>query len=274
MKLPGRIFNFYLDASVHVALAVYALLQLTSYFLNISIDAHLGYFIFFSTMACYNFIKYGVEAKKYILVANRYHKSIQFVSFIVLGIAVYHSFFFSVNTWIAVIVLMGLTGFYAMPILPQAKNLRSLGGLKIFLVALVWAGTTVLLPFIAADRQMHWDVWTEALQRFILILVLMIPFEIRDLAYDAPELRTLPQRYGIDVTKKIGVLGAFVFFMLTFLKDDVSQIEMISKALLFFFLGLLVLVTKKQQSTYFSSFWIEGLPIVWWVIVGTLYATV
>jgi len=77
MKLLLRFFNFYLDASIHVALAVFSLVYVTTITLNISINSHLIYFIFFGTIVCYNFIKYGVEADKYFLVANPYHKNIQ-----------------------------------------------------------------------------------------------------------------------------------------------------------------------------------------------------
>ena len=30
-------------------------------------------------------------------------------------------------------------------------------------------------------------------------------------------------------------------------------------------LPLMVYRTKKMQSKYFSSFWVEGIPILWWV---------
>ncbi|MGB5819228.1 MAG: hypothetical protein WBG90_07055 [Saonia sp.] len=264
MKLLGRIFDFYLDASIHVALAVFCLLYVTTYFLNISIDEHLGYFTFFSTIACYNFVKYGVEAEKYILVANRYHKNIQFVSFIALGVALYHSYFFPLDMWIAFAILMGLTGLYALPVLPKAKNLRSFGGLKIFPVALVWTGTTVVLPLIAVDATISWDIWVESIQRFLLVLVLIMPFEIRDLKYDTFELNTLPQRYGAKKTKMFGGFLAIAFFFLTFLKDDLTQLEILGKTMLFFALIMVMFFTKKEQSKYFSSFWVEAIPIFWW----------
>ena len=67
---------------------------LTGSILNIPIDEHLAFFLFFSTIASYNFIKYGLEAEKYILVANRYHKNIQFFSFIALGFCYISRLFF------------------------------------------------------------------------------------------------------------------------------------------------------------------------------------
>jgi hypothetical protein len=160
-----------------------------------------------------------------------------------------------------------LTGLYAVPLLPNAKNLRSLGGLKIFIVALVWAGTTVVLPVVAADAVLDRDVVVELVQRFLMVLILMLPFEIRDLDYDDPELRTLPQRFGYLKTKLMGVAGAVLFFLLTFMKDQLTYLEVMGKGLAFLVLGMLMLVTKRNQSPFFSSFWVESVPILWWACI-------
>jgi len=258
------LFHFYLDASIHVALSVFAFIEITCIFFGLPRDNHISYLAFFGTIACYNFVKYGVEAKKYFLVANNYHKNIQLVSFVAGALALYHSFFMSREVWVGIIVLSVLSSLYAVPLLPGIKNLRSLGGLKIFVVALVWGGATVLLPLVAADATLNWDTVVELLQRFIMVLVLMLPFEIRDLDYDSPELRTLPQRFGFTKTKFLGITAVVVFFFLTFLKDQLTYLELYGKCAAFLILGVLMMVTKRNQSQYFSSFWVESIPIFWW----------
>lgn len=266
MNLLKRIFDFYLDASVHVALAVFCLVWLTGMLLGIEIDKNLAFFLFFITIASYNFIKYGLEAEKYILVANRYHKGIQFFSFIALGFGIYHAYFLTRETWIGLAVLALLTGLYALPVLPNAKNLRSLSGLKVFPVALVWAGSTVILPVLQLEGVLNWDVWVEAFQRFILVLVLILPFEIRDLQYDSAELMTIPQRYGIKVTKAIGLVWIIVLFLGTFLKDDVRPFDLFVKTIICLTLVLVIVLSSKERQKYFASFWVEALPICWWMI--------
>ncbi|MFS4493585.1 hypothetical protein [Maribacter sp. 2308TA10-17] len=266
MKWLKRIFDFYLDASIHVAFAVYALVQISFQTLNIFSDQHLSFFVFFGSISCYNFIKYGVEAEKYILVANDYQKGIQFLSFIAAAIAIYHGSFLSFEVWIGIIGLVLLTGLYSLPVLPKSKNLRSLGGLKIFIVALVWAGTTVLLPILAAEEVLSWDVGLELTQRFILVFILLIPFEIRDLAYDSKELNTLPQYYGVTKTKIFGGFAILLLFFMTFLKDELSVEELILKGFLFLILGIVLFITKRKQSKYFASFWVEAIPIFWFAL--------
>ncbi len=265
-----RLFDFYLDASIHVALAVVSLVKATSCFFNMELDAHLMYFVFFGTIINYNFIKYGVEAEKYFLVENRCHKNIQFFSFICFALTCYHAWFLSADTWLVLSVLVLLTGFYALPVLPRARNLRSVGGLKVLIVALVWAGITVVLPVLGTQKALVWDVWVEVVQRILLVLVLLIPFEVRDLAYDELELKTVPQRIGVMRTKVFGVFMAFLFFALTYLKDVVSEGELIAKGILFLVLNGLMFVTRRNQPKYFSSFGVEAIPILWGLFVWAI----
>ncbi len=258
-----RLFDFYLDASIHVSLAVVSLSMVTALFFDIPLKGHLGYFIFFGTIVNYNFIKYGVEAKKYLLVGSRYHKNIQFFSFVCFLLTCYHGWFLGMASWGVILILTGLTGLYALPVLPNARNLRSLGGLKVFMVAMVWAGITVVLPLVEMQKVLVWDVWVEVVQRILLVLALLIPFEIRDLTYDAPDLNTIPQRFGVFRAKIFGIFIVILFLGLTYAKDFVTDLELISKGMLSLVLGGLILATKRNQSKYYSSFWVEAVPMLW-----------
>lgn len=267
MKALQRFFDFYLDASVHVGFAVLSLVHVTYLTFNISADHHLYWFLFFSSIACYNFIKYGVEAKKYVLVANAYQRGIQFLSLLCLAFTVYHAYFLSFNTYVGITALLLLTGIYALPVLPFSKNLRSWGGLKIFVVALVWSLATVVLPVLSNGFFFSWDLGVETFQRFLFVLVLMVPFEIRDLKYDGPELNTIPQRYGVTKTKIFGAFITPVFFFTTFLKDNIVMAELVAKGCIFLSLGILMFVTGRNQPKYFSSFWVESISIVYWPLM-------
>jgi len=56
---------------------------------------------------------------------------------------------------------------------------------------------TVLLPIIHSGYELTITVLLIILQRVIFIIILMIPFEIRDLKYDDENLKTLPQLIGV-----------------------------------------------------------------------------
>lgn len=220
MRLWNIVFSFYLDASVHVALAVLALTYVSAENLNIPIDGRVPIFLFFGTIACYNFIKYGVEAKKYLLVANNYHKGIQWFSIICFALATAQVVFFSYGQVIVIGGLLVLVGCYALPLLPGVGNLRNWAGVKVYVVALVWAVTTVILPTLPYLNDWPLAVFIELAQRFILVLLLLIPFEIRDLAYDDKALSTLPQRFGVTGTRYLGYTGCVLLLALCLFRAD------------------------------------------------------
>jgi hypothetical protein len=100
----------------------------------------------------------------------------------------------------------------------------------------------------------------------------MLPFEIRDLAFDAPSLRTLPMRFGVNISKGIGVVLSLIFVLLTFMKDNPGREELISKEALLPVLLVMIAFTRRNQKKYFASFWVESIPIWWMLFVYVLYA--
>ncbi|MCX2720721.1 hypothetical protein [Lentiprolixibacter aurantiacus] len=270
MKLLKDVFKFYLHSSIHVGLAVLSLLWATSYFLNNIPGKGLSIFVFCSTIATYNFIKYGVEAHKYLIVSNRYHRSIQFFSIANQGLALIYIGQLNKSGLILLLFVAFLIAIYAIPIYPRLKNLRNYGIPKVLLVALVWTLITSLLPMLQFDVVWGWDRYLDLTQRFLLILVLMVPFEIRDLNVDLPELRTIPQRIGETATKALGYSLAIVYFLLTFLKDDLHPQELMNQAVLLLLLILILVSTSRRQSEYYAAFWVEAVPVIWLGVIWVL----
>ena len=188
---------------------------------------------------------------------------IQPCTLICLGFALYFLSRFSVDIWVAVAVLSLLSILYAVPLSPRTRTLRRWVGLKIYIVALVWTGVTAGLPLIASHYSMRWDLWVLVVQRFILIVALMIPFEIRDLPQDDTRLRTLPQVLGVQNTQRLGVVLALAFLVLTFLKQEVTSSEIGMRAVLSVLLVWVCSSAHRMQFRYFAAFWVEGIPIGW-----------
>ncbi len=270
MRTLRRLFDFYLDASIHVGLAVTSLVLTTCILLNILTNYSLLGFVLFATIVCYNFIKYGVEAEKYLIVSKKYHKKIQIFSFFSFLLALFFLSQLKKEVWFAVIGLSILSMLYAIPFLPNTKNLRNLAGFKIYIVGLVWSGFTVLLPVLDAQIELNWDVFVVLVQRFLLIIILMLPFEVRDMERDKRELWTIPQVLGIKHTKILGICLTLIFVAASYLKDDIFLIEIMSRVFIGIILVILLLRMKKKQSIYFSSFWIEAIPMAWVVVLVLL----
>ncbi|MCK8480076.1 hypothetical protein [Psychroserpens algicola] len=268
-----KIFDFYINSSLHVALAVFSLSWLTLLQFGIEYDKHVLFFILFSTITGYNFVKYFGLAKFHHRSLANWLKAIQFFSLLCFVALCYFLFKLETKTILYVAVFGVVTFLYAIPLVPKTifidskKNLRSISGLKIYVIALVWTGVTVLLPLLNNDYAMTNDVVVVALQRFVFVMVLMLPFEIRDLSYDSLKLSTIPQKIGVMRTKILGVVLVLVFLGLEFFKIN-SAIQLWNAHILISMLTLIFLVfARENQNKYYSGFWVESLSILWLLLV-------
>ncbi len=263
MQVLGKLFDFYVKASIHVALAVVAFTCLTFLFLNIPIDRHLLFFIFFSTIPTYNLIKHLTERPLRFFGLLSMRRATFTLSLVSLVIAGYIVPGLRWETLLTVLCLSLFTALYALPVFPRRKNLRHVGILKILIIGAVWSGTTVLLPVMEMTLWNSWDVWVEFFQRFLVVLVLMTPFEIRDLGSDPSDMLTIPQRLGSVKTKRAGLWVCLLFFLLTFAKDQLMEMEIMGKGIMGLSLAGLLIFMPQKQPPYFASFWVEAFPIFW-----------
>ena len=274
-----RFLEFYLNSSIHVALAVYCLSWVTLLIFNIPYNENVLYFNFFATITGYNFVKYFGVAKFHHRSLTKELKIIQIFSFLCFVFMCYYAFQLEKHTLYAIGIMGLVTFLYAIPFLPkkilfdEAMNLRKIGGLKVYVIGFVWSCVTVIIPLIDSEFEINWDVILTAIQRFIYVLVVMLPFEIRDMRYDSVKLSTIPQQIGVRKTKIIGILLLIPFFFLEFFKDEITSVSIIALMIIMTLMALVVVMSKTKQSEYFSSFWVEGIPIIWLLIilVGTTY---
>lgn len=264
MQVLKRLFDFYIQASVHVAFAVICLHLVVAHWLNISPDKNYIFFLFGGTVCCYNFMKYGVEAKKYRIYKKNIFKCIVWFSSIVLIVTIIFAIRLPKKMYLYLVFFTVISALYALPFLPSSKNLRSLGGLKIFLVAFVWAGLTVWVPYVSKTGLQFSQIGFVFLQVFVLVLILFVPFEVRDLKNDPIALKTIPQRIGIQQTKYLGYLLIALFALLGFGRNHQPIYLVLLMSILLFFI---VWRTHIKNKEYYASFWVEGIPIVFYLIV-------
>jgi len=272
MQLFKSFINFYINSSIHVSLAVVALGWVTCLSLDINVNYELLAFLFFSTVTGYNFVKYAEIAGLHHRSLAKSLKSIQVFS-IICGIGmIITALSLPLEVWVTCGILGLITMLYAVPFfLPatsepnQKGNLRGISGIKIYIIGVVWSGVTVLLPVLDNGILPYWDVWIIGVQRFLFILALMIPFEIRDVHYDLASLRTLPQVVGIKKAKIIGVIWLFLFVTLDFLRDEVSIQTLVTQFIVSIIVIVCITLSQKRtsQKSYFTSFWVEGIPLLW-----------
>ena len=250
MRLIKRLFDFYINASLHIGFAVLALTLITQKSASLSIQIPLNGTIFFATVLGYNFLKYYEIFKTKKWHTSKYY-SILTVSFLAnLG---FLFFFFKLNQesqiqFLSVGLLVLLYPF-----------LRKLGWLKMFLVSFVVTYVTVFIPYPKWSNYLYVDL----LQRFLILISLLIPFEIIDTKTDAKTLNTLPQLFGINPTKVFGILLVIPCMILEFLKPNPSYAVLIIAIVT----ALFIRFTTLKRNSYFTSFWVESVPILWWILL-------
>ena len=267
MRGAKNILDFYINSSIHVALGVVALAALTALHFDFEPDHLLLAFVFFGTITGYNFVKYAGIAKLHHKSLAKNLKFIQifsFICFLILG-------YLSLQVKAEVLMVAGVLGFftllYALPVFSSQKNLRDIAGLKVFVIAFIWAGVTVFFPVADAELPFEMDMILEFFQRFLFVLILILPFEIRDLKYDNEILKTIPQRLGVEKAKLFGYLLIFLWVGLEFLKE-ISTAD--SRAAIFcaaVVTCFAIFKSNEGQPQYFSSFWVEGIPMLWFFLL-------
>ena len=272
MRFIKQLFYFYVNSSIHVAIAAYALTWVTLLEYNLKYDKNSLYFVFFATITGYNFVKYFGVAKFHHRRLADWLKAIQLFSLIAFIIFAYYAFQLLVNSKILIVLLGVITFLYAIPLLPKKyfvddqSNLRQISGLKVYVIAIVWSLSTVVLPLIQNEIEIGADAVVTCFQRFFYIIVLMLPFEIRDLNYDSLKLGTIPQRIGVKRTKIIGIFLLILFFFLEYFKNEIDTKSLTILLIITFVTALFLAFSNKNQSKYYSAFWVESLPIFWLVL--------
>ena len=267
MNVFNKIIDFYINASIHVAFAVYAFLRITELYLEIPYQKNLNYFIFFGTITGYNFVKFAGVAKLHHRSLTRNLKIIQIFSFFCFLAMCFYAFSLPINTLLLATPFTFLTILYAVPFLSGfEKNLRNIGYLKIIIVALVWAAFSVIIPVFEATKSFSYEAILLFIQRFFILIVLILPFEIRDLQFDAISLQTIPRKIGIPKTKRLGLILMLFSLLISYALS--VNFETKNAFMIFFFLVIVMLMRAKvNQSKYYSAFWVESLPIIWWLLL-------
>ena len=267
MRYLKRSFDFYINSSIHVALAVYALVRITEMYFDLPYNEPLNYVIFYGTISGYNFIKYANIARFQHRTLTPNLKIIQVFSLLSSMLLLFYASQLSWRT-LALFIPFGLvTVLYSVPFNRGVdKNLRQIKSLKILIIAGVWTGVTCIIPLVNIGQEITYEMIFFVIQRFLLIVVLTLPFDIRDMRYDAKSLQTIPQLIGVGRSKWLGFALMILTMLIEFFVTPDANFKTVFSVV---FVVLLVFLqhSKTNQRSYYASFWIEGIPIFWWLLL-------
>jgi len=197
-----------------------------------------------------------------------------------LALAAISIWFLNSVIWWLMIPLGAVAMAYTVPLIRKNANavrLREIGLWKIFLIASVWTGMTVILPSVhlyGFEQLIEVFSWELAIERGIFILAITIPFDVRDLVNDAKKrVRTIPSTIGWKRSVAIAQLLLAVFLLLVWLRIGTAHpffYAYLFSAILTF---ICVSFATPNRSDYYCSFWVEGTMMLQFVIVLVILTT-
>ncbi|NQX83079.1 MAG: hypothetical protein HRT66_13955 [Flavobacteriaceae bacterium] len=270
MKLARRIIDFYVFSNLHVSLATFFFVLITGRVYDIDVFWK-ALFIGSSTFFSYYFIRvirYKSLSSKNWKTSwykdnDKYITPLAILSLLTIIYSVFRIDFINL---LILIPFTLITILYSVPFClntnKRGGGLRNIPFMKIILISLIWSFCISIFTIYDANREFNISDYIFWFERFLFVLVLTLPFDIRDLPYDDKRLRTIPQVLGVFKTKSLGmvlIMIILIFYLLDGFKNNTSDFVILIVLAVF-------LVLTKTKNKYFCSFWVESVPVMWFIL--------
>lgn len=283
-RLLLSILDFLLFSNLFIAICAVAQGLITYHLLHAKPDKYILAIIFFGTIGIYNFSMLLSKPKdpensrfvrvRWIFAHHRLIISITLISMlclIPLGLL-----YLSIEAKLLMIFTAAISLSYNIPFLTlnnQKIGIRNIPGIKLFLIALVWSVSCVLLPVVELEHNYQISISTaETLllvaKRFLFIAAITIPFDIRDLFQDKLyALKTIPVMLG---EKKAYIfcqvlLAGYMILLLLFRQATMTDI--IALALTLFLTGWLIFKANIKKNEYYYFFYLDGTMLLQYLVL-------
>jgi 4-hydroxybenzoate polyprenyltransferase len=173
------------------------------------------------------------------------------------AMSAYHFFNFKASTQITILFTGGLSLLYPF-------GIRKIPFAKIFVISFVWAISTMLLLVLENNLVISQYIIWHLVSRFLFVFAITIPFDIRDLKYDADDLQTIPLAFGFEKAKWIAIFSLFICVIIAVFQEFHSQINssnFLALMLLYLLASVLIKKSNENNSEMYFSFWVESLSI-------------
>ena len=256
------LFKVYVLVNVHVAVAVVAMYYIAACLTGRPFRLSIALFLFGLTLSGYTLMRlmaldYHRPAVQWFY--GRWKTTVYLLATAGILVAAYAYLQLNATQQLFVFVPVILSGFYNLRPGNRWLAWREVAFVKIGLVAVVWAMLTVLMPALPGwDRD---DIFVSFFV-FLWVLLLIIPFDMRDLALDDASLRTLPQifkRHTIWIAVGLGMLMLFLLLQITRSGTPVFHITALADLLS---ITAVFGARKYGKNFYYAAFWVEGIPVI------------
>jgi 4-hydroxybenzoate polyprenyltransferase len=275
-----------LFSNIFIALCAVAQALVTYQLLKVKHDIYVLGLLFSSTLAIYNFSivlskprnpENSISARvRWIFTHYRLMISISIIAvFSIIPL----SLFLSTSSKILLLTLAIISIAYNLPLFSiQDKKfgLRNIPGIKLFLIATVWALSCVLLPILELESNKVIslsinDTLLLIAKRFLFFAAIAVPFDIRDIYQDKfYELKTIPVLFGEKWSLLIcqGFLGAYLFLLILF--NDQFDADVTGLSLSIILCGWLIFKSKWKKNEYYYFLFLDGILILQYLMLVLL----
>jgi 4-hydroxybenzoate polyprenyltransferase len=283
-KLLQPAFDFLLFSNIFMSLCAVAQGLLTFYLIGSKpVYPAIG-LLFTSTLGIYNFSILIPKPKQpekspYKRIRWFFSHYRLMVTFTIVSLLSLVPLFFLISTAskILLIFLATLSFCYGLPLFAvggQKFGLRNIPGLKLFMIALVWTMSCVLLPVLEAQAA-HLasislrDTTILIAKRFLFITALAIPFDIRDLFEDKQfGLKTIAVAWGEKNSYLFcQVLLAGYLVLLFLFRNRGFDTDFLALTLSIVLTGWLIFRSKWEKNEYYYFFYLDGMLILQYIFV-------
>lgn len=278
------ILDFLLFSNLFIAICAVAQGMVTYHLLKVPADKYVLAFIFFATIGLYNFSMLLAKPKKpenspYVRVRwiFSHHRMIISITLIsILCLIPLGLLYLSIESK----VMMGFTGLvavgYNIPFLRlnnQNIGLRNIPGIKLFLIAMVWAVSSVLLPILELQHSKALsispsDTLLLVFKRFLFVAAITVPFDIRDLFQDKMyALKTIPVILG---EKKAYVFCQFLllgYLLLLLLYRPATYPDIAAVVLNLAITGWLIFKSNIKKNEYYYFLYLDGTMLLQYLLL-------
>ncbi len=272
----NRILYFFINTNIFVSISTFCLYKISELLFGFQ-NYKIGFFVFFSTLFAYNYMRlpfFFQENDSNNYSTDYSQKSIYFFLFISAIFIIFLSS--SLGLKFIQLLLPPILISIIYPLLIKINNrqygIRNIPFLKIFLISFTWSYVTLLLPALYYDVQLDYFLLSSFFERFLFVLAIAMPFDIRD--YNSDKIRTFPNTIGIINSKIFAwfcLLLIQILLIINVIHSNIAMPVFLGLFLSIEISSLVIYLTNTERSSFFYSILVESLSLVMYLLVLTSY---
>lgn len=262
-----RIADFLLFTSIFIAVCAVIMVYQTYYLFNVAPVRGFVPFVFFGSLASYNFHWYltpSIYGGSYKTQWSIRNKQVHFVISIIGIVGATWFITYLIHEWEWLLATAFITFLYSAPKIPFGpfKHLRTIAVGKTIFLSAVWTHSSAILPLVLSHTKWLASHYLFVINRFFLIYAICILFDYRDRVEDKKEgiksLITFLSERGINILFWCSLL----VFLVTNVFLYVEGFSLVDSVALFVpgvIVAFLYKYSKNTPNDYLYYFILDGL---------------